>query len=132
MRRAVPEARNPYNNNKWSRATFTAAAEAGDARNVAIQFKHADGSNVNEVIHVDFYLSTAAAGTNYAAATSGALAAGAAGAVLPVVAGRMGTLTTNAAGLVNLVITDTATRTLYIVLKKPTGELVISGAIAFA
>lgn len=131
MRRPVPESRNPYNLNKWSRFTTALTAEAGDARVATLQFKDPGGQNVGVPIHADFYLSTSAEGLTVAAATSGAVAAGASGAVLMTVTGRMGVLITNATGEVKISITDTAVRTLYICVRKPTGEIVVSDAIAF-
>lgn len=131
-RRPVPDVKNPYLNDKFGLASFSYTAESSNARTATITLKQPNGAAVAESVALEFHLSTLATGADIAAATSGVLAGGASGAVVPVVAGRTGTMVSSTAGVITLVVTDTAVRTLYICLHKPNGGLIVSPALAFA
>jgi len=111
---------------------MTVGTEAVDAIDVAVQLNTPEGKALSEIGVVDFYLSTDAVGAIPATTVpTGGLAAGAAGKTIESIVSLSGNLISNAAGLVNVVITDVGTPTFYLVIVLPMGGLVISDAITF-
>lgn len=112
-------------------ATFTIGAETA-SRTVAIQLKDAAGADMAIRTSLFAYLSDDANGDTVAAtAPSGGVAAGTDGVLIPVVAGKAFQLVSEADGDIDVVITEEATDTWYLVLVLPSGKLTASAAIAF-
>jgi hypothetical protein len=130
--RRVPKTRNPYRSSLWDKIGVSLTAETANARTATITFQDVNGRPVNERVHAEFYLTTNLTTLAPGAAASSDFAAGANGAYLVTAAGRSGIVVSNASGVVDLVITDTAVRTVYLVMLRPDGGIAVSPAIAFA
>jgi hypothetical protein len=113
----------------------TAAITIGDEttdRTVAIQLQDANARDIDRAAAVRAYLSDDAEGQGITATAPDSVAAGAAGTVLPIVAGKCFELVSDAAGVVEVVLTENGAATWYLVLIMPDGGLVVSDAISFA
>lgn len=114
-------------------AKFTIGTEAANAINVAVQLL--DRENGNEIasrVGMAWYLAGDANGNTIASAPSGGIAIGTDGLLLEWTANVSGWVVSEADGDIDVVITDTGTPTVYLVLIAPDGKLLISGAITFA
>ena len=114
-------------------ATIVVGADAGTTVAITIQLTDAEGADLAQVGVVDWYLSDDAAGLSVAAtAPSGGIAIGTDGALIETVADKAGSMISEADGDIDLVVTEAGAATWYLVLRMPTGGLVISDAITFA
>lgn len=115
-------------------ATFNINTQAGNDITVNIQLVDAGGDDMAAVSYVNAFVSDAASGIGIAAtAPSGGAAAGTDGAVIAeLVTSKMWTLQSEADGDIDLVITEAAADTWYLVVVLPNGRQVVSGAITFA
>lgn len=130
--RNVPARRSPYANLAAPAAVaFTVGAEASNAINIAVQVKNAQGQNLKARTVLRGFLSTTASGGVVGTAPSGGVAAGAAGQVLPLVAGKQFDVVTSATGAANVVLTEASTGTFYLNLILPDGTIAVSGAATF-
>lgn len=111
------------------------AAEAANARSVAVQLKDLAGDDLAVRAVVQAYVSTDATGDAPGdGATTIALTAGTDGAILPGAdASARATFVTEADGDLDIVLTDSADAgaTVYLHVVLPTGKVVSSAAIAF-
>lgn len=130
--RRVPKHRNPYRSPLWDKISVSLTAESSNARTATITFKDVNDATVQERVSADFYLTTNATTLAKGTAASSDFAAGDNGVYLVQTSGQIGRVVSNASGVMDLVITDTATRTIYLVFVKPDGGVVVSDAIAFA
>jgi hypothetical protein len=128
----VPPGKSPFYSNLVGDAAFTLGAETANARVVNVQLKDQNGRNLTKKGCVKAYLSSDANGNAVAAAPDGAVVAGATGIVFQPVAKTYFTLVTNASGSVDISITDSTVRTMYLVLLLPDGSVKVSPAIAWA
>lgn len=114
-------------------ASFTIGNEAAHVRRVSIQLKDDAGADLAQRGSVLAYLAGDAAGdTIAAAAPSGGVAIGVDGLAIPLVAGKVLQLVSEADGDIDLDITEATAKSFYLVLVLPNGSLVVSNAIAFA
>lgn len=115
-------------------AAISIGTEATDAITVTIQLKGAGGANLEQIGHVHAYLSDAATGvaiSGTAPATS--VAAGTNGKIVKELTTKLAWwLQSSAAGVINLVITESGADTWYLVVVLPDGRQVVSDAITFA
>lgn len=115
-------------------AVITVGAEVTDVRAITIQLTDANGVNLSNAEIVDVYMFTTAAHT--ALATTGGstgIAIGASGAILrTLTAKKQFECITTAAGLLALTYTDTATETVCLGVRLPTGVWVYTAAFANA
>lgn len=115
-------------------ATIAVGAEASNAITVTIQLKDSGNTNLAAIGHVDAYLSDASTGVAISAsAPATSVAAGAAGKIIKELTTKLAwKLQSSAAGVINLVITETGAATWYLVVVLPSGKQIVSGAITFA
>jgi hypothetical protein len=113
-------------------ATFTIGAEATDVINVAIQLEWASGEAVDRSCAVLAYLSDNADGsTLIATAHSGGAAIGTDGLAIEVVADKAFWLISESDGDIDINLTHVTTaKTAYLVVVLPSGDIVVSDAIA--
>lgn len=129
--RKVPKKYSPYDNTVINDVGFTIGAEAANVITVAVQLKKSNGGDLAVRGYVSWYLAGDANGDTLAAAASGGVAAGTDGIVTQVVTGRSGWAISEADGDIDIAITDTTARTVYLVIVLPDGSLKISNAITF-
>lgn len=115
-------------------AAITISAEATNAITASIQLKDNGGANLEEIGHVDAYLSDAATGIAISAtAPATSVAAGTNGKIIKEQTTKLAWwLQSSAAGVIDLVITETGAKTWYLVVVLPNGRQIVSGAITFA
>lgn len=114
-------------------ASFTIGTEAVNVINVGIQLKNADGADLAVRSSVFAYLSDDANGDSIiATAHSGGAAIGTDGLAIPLVANKAFMLTSESDGDIDINITETGTKTAYLILRMPNGKLVASTAITHA
>lgn len=131
----LPAKQAPYKSrNAFNFVSFTIGAEAGDVINVAVACKTPKQGAIAERVAFTCYLSDNADGSTLTATVpTSNLAVGTNGVILgTLTTNKAVQLLTNAAGLVDLNITQTAAKTYYLVVVMPDGSLSISGAITFA
>jgi len=120
--------------NECADAVITVAAEITDVRAITIQLTDANGVNLTNAEIVDVYMFSSAAHT--ALATTGGstgIAIGASGTILrTLTAKKQFEIVSTAAGLIALTYTDTATETVCLGVRLPTGVWVYSAAFANA
>jgi hypothetical protein len=112
-------------------ASFTIGAEDGDVINVAVQLLDASGQPLRQAGSVDCWLASAAAGLPLATAPD-TLAIGTHGMAIEEISNSKFTALSNATGLFDVNIGKTGAATYYLVVRKPTGTIVVSSAITFA
>jgi|DEB0MinimDraft_3_1074331.scaffolds.fasta_scaffold07421_5 hypothetical protein len=113
-------------------ATFTVGAEATNAITVNVQLQDEAGNDIAAVAAVPWYLTSDAAGQTIPAAPSGGTAAGTDGTLIEWTAQLSGLAISEADGDIDIVITDTSTRDLYLHLVLPSGFITTSGIISFS
>ncbi len=114
-------------------ATITVGAEAGNAINVAVQLKDANGANVAIAQALPWYLASNSTGlTPSGTAPDGGTASGTNGKIIEWVAQLSGLMVFNATGQCDINITESGVATWYLVVVTPQGKLLVSGAITFA
>lgn len=130
--RRIPNKRNPYYSNVTGGAGVTLTAEASNARTAQIQLRGPQGEDLAVRGAVVAYLSDDANGdTLAAAAPSGGVAAGTDGLVIPLVAGKVFQLVSEADGDIDLVITEATAKTFHLIIVTPDGGLTAT-PVAFA
>lgn len=113
-------------------AVFTVAAAVGDSITTSIQFKDGNGANLAQAKAFPFYLADNASGlTPSTVAPATSLAAGTNGKIIEWVANLSGLVICKADGTLDIVIVETADKDYYIVVVLPSGELAVSGVLAF-
>lgn len=119
-------------NDRAADATITVGAEDTNVRQIAIQLKKEDGSDVDSVQTVDLFVFSSAAMTAFATggSTGIELGAGGDGAILTVVAKKHFILTSEADGDIDLKWTDTGTESVALAVRLPNGKVVVSAAFA--
>lgn len=115
-------------------ATITIGAEAGNAINVGIQLKDANGANVASAYALDVYISDDSGGDGLAAVgPSAGVAIGTNGTILSqLVTSKLLKILTTATGDFDVDLSEVATPTFYLVVVLPSGQVTVSGAITFA
>ena len=132
MPRQMPPNLSPFETVLFDRASFTIGSETSDAINVGIQLK-VGANDLDQRGAVLCYLSDNANGdTIISGAPSGGVAIGSDGLAIPLVTNKAFLLVSEADGDIDITITDTSARTIYVVLVMPSGELVVSAAVTFA
>ena len=113
---------------------FVIGAEAANVINVGVTLKDGAGATLAVIGAVTCWFSdSATTGAITPTVLSGGAAIGTNGAIVDTeVTGKKYHVVSNAAGLFDLNVTDTAARTVYLVIENPLGGLLISGAITFA
>lgn len=113
---------------------FTIGAETGGTtKNVALQFKTANGDDVQERVTCLAYLSDDAHGDSViATAHSSGAAIGTDGLAIPLVANKAFLLTSESDGDLDLNFVEAGAKTAYLVIVLPDGSLTVSGAITHA
>jgi len=113
--------------------TYTIGAEATDVINVGLQLTDSNGGNLAVATSVMAYLSDNADGSSLiATAHSGGVAVGTNGLAIPLITAKAFNLVSEAAGTVDLDLTEAGVKTAYLVVVMPNGTLKISGAITHA
>lgn len=113
--------------------TITVGSQTGDDIPVTIQLKDLAGNDLATRASLRAYLSSASSGEGVTATgPDGGMAAGTDGACFAIVANKFFEVQSEADGDIDLVVTEAATGTWYLVLVKPNGSLAVSGAITFA
>jgi hypothetical protein len=113
--------------------TFVVGAEGSDAIIVTGQLKDASGNALTAVANVKAYISDNADGSTLEVTVhSGAVATSSKGLAIPVVAKKVFDVVTNATGAFDLSLTESGTKTAYLVVALPGGSLKVSGAITHA
>ena len=110
---------------------FTVGAEAANVITVAVQALW-NGEPISEAVKAEFYLSTLASGLDLATNVDG-VAAGTDGFILSeYVDNHYAAAVTEADGNLDIAITETGVRTIYLVVMSHDGRLSVSPAITFA
>jgi hypothetical protein len=115
-------------------ATVSPSAEDGDVVTVTIQlYADAQGARALEnVASVDFWLSDDSGGDGVAATAPDGGIAATTGGDNQVVAGKSGFLTSDATGAIVITVEESGSDTFYLVLRLPTGRVIVSSALTFA
>jgi hypothetical protein len=129
--RKTPERESPYQGNKVGGATFVVGAEAANVITVAVQLLGQSLKVPQRRLAVQAYLSSDVNGDVVAAVPNGGVLSGAHGVVIPLLADTAFLLKSDATGKVDVQITDTTARTLYVVIVLPNGSLVVSPPVTF-
>lgn len=111
-------------------AGITVGAKVGSVRTVNIQLRDVNGNPITYVENVQLAVYLDAARTAYVV-TGGStgIAIGANGALLPIVAKKMFSATSEADGTIELTWTDTGTEVAYLGVQLPNGRVVMSSAL---
>ena len=122
----------PWESSAANAVTFTIGAETANVINVGVQLKD-KGLDVTERVSLLAYLSDDAAGDSVAGTAPTTVAIGTDGVYIPLVAGKCFQLISEADGNIDRDITlSSGADTWYLVLVRPDGRLMVSGAITFA
>lgn len=114
-------------------AVITVGAESSNVIRASVQLKDGAGSNIAFRANVLSYLSNSVDGSTLLTAEhSGGWAIGNAGLMIPLTANKVARFTTNATGAFNVDITESGTKTAYLVVVLPNGKNVVSSAITHA
>jgi hypothetical protein len=123
---------NPFETQPVNGATFVIGAETANVINVGIQLKN----GLEDLSHracINAYLSDDANGDSVAGTAPTTVAIGTDGVIMPLIAGKVFLLTSEADGDIDINITlSSGADTWYLVLVMPDGTLKVSGAITFA
>lgn len=114
-------------------ATITVGAEIANARAISIQFKDANGANMDAIVRCELHVLLDAAGVDFVA-TGGStgIAAGASGKILATVAKKIFKAYSTTAGLLAISWTDTGTEVAFLGVLLPNGRMVFSSALTNA
>lgn len=113
--------------------TFTIGTETSDVIRVSAQLKNSAGNDIAFRANVFAYLSDNSDGSTLLASEhSGGWAIGTDGLLIPQTANKSARFTTNNTGAFNVDITETATKTAYLVVVLPNGKNIVSSAITHA
>ena len=112
-------------------AEFTIADQSDETRLVTIQFKDFEGKNLDVPFSGIIYLSTDSAGLTFNALTDAELLEATYGKLQVLVTKLMYQLVTNAAGKIDVTVTENDTTSHYLVLVMPNGKLVVSDELTF-
>lgn len=115
-------------------ATFTAAAESGNERDVTIQLTDAAGNNIARICHFLLGVSSTADGlTPESASGTLSIADGGAGGLYELATDNAAAIVTDATGQAVVTLTQTSgADTFYLVAFLAQGAVEVSGAITFA
>ncbi len=103
---------------------FTVGTEAADAINVSVQLiDRNDGTPLTERTAVKWYLAADANGDSIATAPSGGIAIGTNGLLIEHTNNLAGVAITEATGIFDVTITETAAKSFYLVVIAPDGKL---------
>lgn len=122
------------NDTTASTVSFTVGAESANTVTVNVQLKDADGDNVTAVHKIRTYKATTAAGTTVRNSPATNDAAGATGTLI-FTDGTLNfhTWLTNAAGSVDVVVTDASgAQTYFLIVEIPSGTISASTVLTFA
>lgn len=123
----------PFGIGLFSQISQVIGAEATNVINVALTLKSGTKALYKRCALRAYFADAATGAAVVASAPSGGTPAiGTNGGIIPIVAGKYFTLITNAAGLVDINITESGAKTMYLVVEMPDGSLWISNAITFA
>lgn len=130
----VKRQRNPYFTGLLGGVEFTVGTEATNVVPVVVQLLGPDLQPLTEPACVDWYVSDSDDGVGFASALSTGLSITAAGdgKVIQEVTGRTGKMVSSDAGEIDLDITDSGAKTVYLVVVGTGGEIYVSDAITFA
>jgi hypothetical protein len=118
---------NPFLGNAPTTCTFTVGTELADAITVTGQLKSRSGRVLSSRRAVKWYLSSSSTGAALSSAPSGGIAIGATGGpLIEDVTDVSGFVTTNATGAFSVVVTDSGTSSIYLVIVLPDGTLSIA------
>jgi hypothetical protein len=112
--------------------TMTVGAEAANAITVNVQALDEAGNEMAEGCQAAWWLSTDSAGQAISTAPSGGTAAGTDGHLIEWTAQISGLAVFEADGDADFVLTDTATRNIYLNIGLPDGTFQTSGVLAFS
>jgi hypothetical protein len=122
-----------YDMFKLGTPVITVTAEDNDVINVTVQFKDLEGSNITFPVSVFMYLSDNSDGTSLiATAHSVGWSIGTNGVLIDNIANKSARCITNITGAIDIDIEEVGSKTSYLVLVMPMGNLVISDAITHA
>lgn len=131
----MPKHRNKlavYESGVVNNASFVIGAETENVINVGIQLKDV-GRDLTQRACIKAYLSDDATGDSVAGTAPTTVAIGTDGVIMPLIAGKVFMLTSEADGDIDINITlSSGADTWYLVLVMPDGHLEISNAITFA
>lgn len=114
-------------------AVFTIATQSSHTRNVGIQLKDADGSNLKQVGAVDAYLSDNSDGsTLIGTAPSSTVAIGTDGLLINQVTDKAFKLVSESNGHIDINLINSTAKDIYIVLIMPDGGIQVSAKVAIA
>lgn len=111
-------------------ATITVDTQNNDTINVAVQCKNYSNANPSSEISISVYLSDDTDGSSLIAAThSGGWSIGTNGLLLPIIENKMARIITNDSGAFDIDIVESGSKTSYLVLILPLGNIIISDEI---
>lgn len=114
-------------------ASITVGAESANVRNITVQLKNADGTNLTRAAVVRLIVFTTAAMTALSTGGSTGLAIGADGMILfTEVAKKVFLVKTDDTGKITLTWTDTGTDAAFLAVQLPDGRLTVSSAMTNA
>lgn len=108
------------------------AATVADQRDISLIVKDINGNAINYVAQVELHVFASSAMLDWSAGGSTGIAAGANGKILALVAKKIFRAQTTAAGLLDVIYTDTATAAAYLAVRLPNGRLVGIGTLTNA
>ena len=113
--------------------SITVGAEVTNVIPITVQFKKADGSDMDSVVVADFFIFGDASGLSGGAGGSTGLAVGTDGALIATPEAKKYLIfSSEADGDLDLTFTDTGTTAFYVGCRLPTGRLVISSVVQMA
>ena len=112
-------------------ATFTIADQSAETRLVTIQFKDWAGNNLEVPVSVLCYTASNATGLTPAALGDAELLEATYGKINILLSKTVFQLISNAAGKIDVTVTENGIDTYYLVLVLPNGKLVVSDALTF-
>lgn len=131
--RKVPPAKNPYDYRVVGGVSVVIGAQVSRTRTVSLQLKDSIGNNLAVRANIRWFLSDDTAGDTFiVTAVDGGVAAGTNGWVSQGVAGKQGIAHSEANGTIDLAITHSVTKTVYMGVVLPDGSIIMTGAIAFS
>lgn len=110
--------------------TFTIGDESTNVRTITAQLKDAAGNALAERATVEVHVCSDSTGTTLATGGSTGIAASTNTYLAAILAKKVFTVTSSAAGLITLTWTDTGTEAVYLVVVFPNGKRSVSAVIA--
>jgi|SRR5882672_2836415 len=129
----MPQKHSPWKANEWGICDSTIGTEGSDSITVNLALKDYEKVAVGVRVHVPYYISSDSLGqTPVATAMTGAVAVGTSGGLQEFVTGKSGFGITTTAGLLDVKITDSGAKTVYLNICSPDGTITTIGPITFA